>query len=670
MAYSFETGRINQLSTWDYVIFALILIVSAGIGIFYAIKDRNRKSIQEFLMAGRNMSVAPVALSLVASFMSAITLLGSPAEMYNYSTMFWWIGLSYVFVAYGAAHIYIPIFYNLRVTSLYEYLERRFCKGVRTMGSIAFSLQMLLYMAIVLYAPSLALNAVTGFSLWGSVISVGVVCTIYTTLGGMKAVLWTDTFQIGMMYAGLLAVLIKGAMTVGGVGKAWEIAAENKRIYFTDFSMDPARRHSVWSLAIGGYFTWVAIYGTNQAQVQRACACPTLKTAQRAIWWNVVGLWMVLYLSCMIGIIMYAFYTHCDPLSFQLISATDQLLPLFVMDVLGPVTGMPGIFIASIFSGALSTISSGLNSLAAVFLEDVIKAYYGKEISQARATNIAKILALIYGLICLGLTYVASLLGNVLQAALSLFGMIAGPLLGLFSLGMFFPWANKWGAYSGLLSGLGFLFWIGIGAQISKPPVYPPKAPLSVTGCNWNVTTTMATTASLNSTVNAMTSAYVTSMANYTTVAPERSADYTLYTLSYMWYSATAFLWVIVVGMIVSGFTGFTDPKTIDPKVICPLADVVFPLYFLPESIRKPLRFGIVHEGKYDKEDTFFKKDLQNGIPVKDDLDSIPGRIKTKDEEANITASAHDLTHSANENKGGVDNSAFFVSPETITTKI
>ena len=120
MAYSYETGKTNQLSTWDYVIFALILIVSAGIGVFYAIRDRHRKSLQEFLLAGRNMSVAPVALSLVASFMSAITLLGSPAEMYNYSTMFWWIGLSYVFVAYGAAHIYIPIFYNLKVTSLYE----------------------------------------------------------------------------------------------------------------------------------------------------------------------------------------------------------------------------------------------------------------------------------------------------------------------------------------------------------------------------------------------------------------------------------------------------------------------------------------------------------------------------------------------------------------------
>ncbi|XP_041362787.1 sodium-coupled monocarboxylate transporter 1-like isoform X2 [Gigantopelta aegis] len=546
------------------------------------------------------------------------------------------------------------------------------------MGSVTFSVQMLLYMAIVLYAPSLALNAVTGFSLWGSVISVGVVCTLYTALGGMKAVLWTDTFQIGMMFTGMIAVLIKGAITVGGIGKAWEIAERNDRVYFTDFSPDPAIRHSAWSLAIGGYFTWVAIYGTNQAQVQRACACPTLRKAQIALWFNFPGLCFILYLSCMIGIVLYAFYSMCDPLGFHLITASDQLLPLFVMDILGDVTGLPGIFIASIFSGALSTISSGLNSLAAVFLEDVVKAYIGKGISEARATNISKICALVFGVICLGLTYIASLLGGVLQAALSLFGMIGGPLLGLFSLGMFFPWANKWGAYSGVLSGLVFMFWIGIGAQVHKPPANRPRAPINMTNCNWNITTTtMATTvASFNNSFSTSATTtyydYSNMTTTFTTAAPqiERSADYTLYTLSYMWYSASAFLWVIVVGMIVSGLTGFTDPKTIDPKVICPVADVVFPFCYLPESIRKPLRFGIIHEGKYDKEDEFLGNNVENNIPnIKDPYNRAD--VIENEEKGNPKAdSVEALANSANESKEGMENTSKDFSPETIETRL
>ncbi|XP_050394459.1 sodium-coupled monocarboxylate transporter 2 [Patella vulgata] len=583
--YSYRTGIVNSFTPWDYVIFAAILVISAGIGFYFAFKDRKKKNIHEFLLAGRNMSPYPVALSLLASFMSAITLLGTPAEMYNYTTMYWWIGLSYLFVVAAAAHIFIPIFYRMQVTSAYEYLERRFSKGVRTAGSMTFAFQMVLYMAIVLYAPSLALNAVTGFTLWGSVISVGIVCTIYTTFGGMKAVLWTDTFQVVMMITGLLAVLIRGSILVGGFANAWEIANDSGRVYFTDFRVNPAVRHSVWSLVVGGFFTWVAVYGTNQAQVQRACTCPTLRKAQIAMWINFPGLCVILYLSCLIGIVMYAFYSTCDPLTIKLVSQADQLLPLFVMDVLGDLSGLPGIFVACLFSGALSTISSGLNSLAAVFLEDVIKAYIVKDLRQERATLISKVLAFVFGLICLGLTYVASLLGGVLQAALSLFGMIGGPLLGLFTLGMLFPWANKWGAYTGLFTSLIFMFWIGIGAQVVKPPQV--KSLLRTIGCS-NITlppTTMAT------------DLYNMS----TTIMPvpeERSADYYLYTLSYMWYSATAVATTVIVGLIVSFITGPTDPKTVDPRMICPFFDIVPPFCFLPEKFRRRLWCGVRHDDK------------------------------------------------------------------------
>lgn len=611
-SYSLNTGRKNTFAVLDYVFFIGTLAISLLIGIFFGYRNRSKHSTKEVLLAGGKMHFIPVAMSLLASFMSAITLLGTPAEMYNFTTMYWYIGISYFFVMFMAAHIYIPIFYNLKVTSAYEYLEYRFSKGVRTAGMCIFSLQMMIYMSIVLYGPSLALNAVTGLSLWGAVASVGIVCMIYTALGGMKAVLWTDSFQVIMMIAGVLATLIQGSIEVGGFAKAWEIAVENERVWFTDFRVDPSVRHSAWALVIGGSFLWVSVYGTNQAQVQRALSCRTLKDAQIALWLNFPGLCIILYLCCLVGIVLYAFYRTCDPVTYGLIMASDQLYPLFVMDIMGHVPGVPGLFVASIFSGGLSTLSSGLNSLSAVMLQDIIKPYIAPNISERRASLLTKILAIVFGIICLSLTYVASLLGGILQAALAVFGMFGAPMLGLFTLGMIFPWANKWGAYSGLFCSLIMMFWIGIGAYITKPDL--GRTPISLEGCpNFTVFTNISQTFT-NYTYSTTTSLYNATI-DLTPVVEDENPINKLYTLSYVWYSFTAVLIVVVVGMTVSLITGKNDPRTIDARLICPIFDVVFP--YLPERILKPLRFGVNHKGKYDIKPT------QSEMPLKEKNSSI-----------------------------------------------
>lgn len=628
--YSFNTGKLKQFSALDYVFFSAVLVISAGIGLYHAWKDRKKKALDDYLLAGRSMNPFPVGLSLLASFMSAITLLGTPAELYNYTTIYFWIGLGYFFVIAGAAQIYIPVFYRLQVTSAYEYLERRFSKGVRTAASLTFVLQMILYMALVLYAPSLALNAVTGFTLWGAVISVGVVCTLYTALGGMKAVLWTDCFQVVMMLVGLLAILIRGATTIGSWDLAWDSAIRTHRVFFDDFRLDPSIRHTVWSLVIGGYFTWVAIFGVNQAQVQRTITCRSLKQAQLAIWMNFPGLCLILYLCCFTGIYMAAFYENCDPLKAEFVDDSNQLLPMFVMDILGDIVGLPGLFVAGLFSGALSTISSGLNSISAAILEDCIR-NYSKEIPDKRARLISQALAVVFGVVCLGLTYVASQLGSVLQAALSLFGMIGGPLLGVFSLGMFFPWANSTGAFVGLFGSLIFMFWIGAGAAVEDPP--QTKALRCISNCN--------ITAFNNETLTALFSPWKVTKP-YDTSPPNE-----LYTLSYMWYSATAVTTCIILGMITSYISGFQNPKDVDPKLIVPLCDVIFPFNLLPESIKKPLRFGIDHSKICDKigNDTTAANDLDISVIARERQtekridDSKRNGVKT----TNTRAEFHDI---------------------------
>ncbi|PVD37957.1 hypothetical protein C0Q70_00559 [Pomacea canaliculata] len=559
--YSINTGVIRTFGPVDYMFFVLTLLVSAGIGIFYAIWDRRRNTPQEFLLGGKKMALFPVAMSLMVTFISAATLLGNPAEMYNYNTMWWYLVVAFIFAIAGACRIFIPFFYNLGITSTFE---------VDNLLIVAVFKEIvgLLYMAFLLYAPCLALNAVTGLPLWGSVIGMGLIVTFYTSLGGMKAVLWTDTFQAGVIFAGLLAVLIQGSIVMGGFSNAWLIASNRSRIVFDEFDFDPKTRHTVWSMVVGGLFFWVYLYGINQAQVQRCLSCPSVKKAQMALVLNLPGLILIVSFCCMIGIEMFAFYADCHPITFGLVENTDQLLPLFVMDILGHVDGLPGVFLSCVVSGSLSSLSSGLSALGAVTFSD--------SISFVHCIRLLSVAVGFYGLLAIALAWVVSRLGSVLEAVYVVFGILNGPVLGVITFGMFFPWGNKWGAFFGTMTSLVLLLWIGLGAFFHD--VKTPLSATSTTACNW--------TAKAGITKPNMFDIFVS--------PPARVLE-PLYQMSYMWYTGLGMILVWGPGIVISFLTGFTKPTSIDPRLICPIFDKLFP--YLPEKILKPLRFGIVHEG-------------------------------------------------------------------------
>ncbi|KAM4771951.1 sodium-dependent multivitamin transporter [Rhinophrynus dorsalis] len=563
-------------TTVDYIIFALLLVLSSAIGLYYALSGGKQRTTQEFLLANRSMSFLPVSLSLLATFQSAVAILGVPSEIYRFGTEYWFLGCSYIIGLLVPAYIFIPVFYRLRLTSTYEYLELRFSKATRICGTVTFIFQMVIYMGVVLYAPALAFNAVTGFSLWGAVLSMGLVCTLYTTLGGLKAVIWTDVIQTVVMFAGQLTVIIVGTMKVGGIDKVWRIAVEDDKIAGVNWNPDPFVRHSIWSLAIGGIFLMLALYGVNQAQVQRYLSSRTEREAVLSCYAVFPCQQLVLALGCLTGLVMFAYYKENPDLNPEQVSAPDQMVLHFVMDILKDLPGLPGLFVACLFSGALSTISSAFNSLATVTMEDLIKPHF-PGLSESQATLFSKCLALGYGLLCLGMAYISSLMGSVLQAALSIFGIVGGPLLGIFCLGFFFPFTNSIGAISGLLAGLVMAFWIGIGSFVSRMSTVPPPL-LNVTSIPeaGNFTTAVMTT-------------LLTSQAATKSV----SGLQRFYSLSYMWYSAHNSATVVIVGIIVSLLTGPTKGKDINPHTVY----LVLPklLFFLPDRYKERLRFGVPH---------------------------------------------------------------------------
>ncbi|XP_055854921.1 putative sodium-dependent multivitamin transporter [Episyrphus balteatus] len=525
----------SVLSIWDYVILIVVLVISAGIGLYYRLTGGKQKTTQEYLLADRNMSIFPIAFSLMQSFMSAITLLGVSMENYQYGTMFVIINFSYILTTPIAANLFLPVFYRLETASVYEYLEKRFGYATRLAASLAFSVQMILYMGIVLYAPALALEAVTGLDKVIAIVAIGVVCTFYSTIGGMKAVIITDVFQSLLMYMAIFSVIICATILAGDWSTIWSVAQEGGRINFSDVSIDPTTRTTWWTQLIGGGFTYLSLYGVNQTQIQRLMSVKNLRSAQLSLWWTLPILCLLSLSTSFSGLCIYYYYRSCDPLLEGRINSRDQLLPLFVVDSMGHLPGLAGLFVSGIFCASLSTISSAINSLSAVTLEDYVGQIYkclGKEpLSDKKRTFLTKSIAFVYGLLCIGLAFAVQALGGVLQASLTIFGVVGGPLLGLFTLGMFTKRANQKGCIAGLILGLLFGFWIGFG----QPKPAPPQLPMSIVGCSIYK----------DSSPNSLLLELMKPRA-------EDSDYFYLYRLSYMWYSVLGFAATFICGYILS----------------------------------------------------------------------------------------------------------------------
>ncbi|KYN10745.1 Sodium-coupled monocarboxylate transporter 1 [Trachymyrmex cornetzi] len=546
----------------DSIVFIGLLGVSALVGVYQCYASRKKAdAVGEYLVGGQKMSIFPISMSLIASYVSGIAMLGLPAEMYVYGTQLWCVVIADSFVSITMAIVYLPVFYGLRITSSYEapilflqYLELRFNRVVRLMGSFIFIIKMLLYIPLVIYVPALAFNQATGMDLYTIALLVCAVCIFYTTLGGLKAVVWTDTIQTAMMFGAVITVVILGTARAGGVAEVWKRNVDSGRIEFFNMNLDPTVRHTFWGVVVGNYLNWLATCSVNQAMVQRCLAMPNLRKSNVAIMIMAVGIISIVSLCCYTGIVIYAAFYDCDPVTTKQIRKPDQLLPYFVMELSEAIPGLPGLFVSGVFSAALSTMSTGLNSMSGVIYEDMIKPCLRKPISNVGASRIMKAIVVIIGAICVGLVFMVEKLSGLIQAGKSLSGITAGPLLGMFSLGMLFPMANSMGALVGAVVSLNLVAWISFGTQaaISNGSIYFPVKPISIDGC----------TESLRSTAGNLTTIVETAV---------REQPFFLYRMSYLWYTWVGFLITILVGLLVSWFTGPSKYSRADKRLFTPI---------------------------------------------------------------------------------------------------
>ncbi|VDN98622.1 unnamed protein product [Rodentolepis nana] len=560
----------KYLGWLDYLLVAVLFLLYTCVGIYYwfrpsilkcwrRIQNRNTENFdedssvgaEEIFLGNRKMGLLPILCSTLASFLSAVALMGNNSEFYRFGTEFWCIVFGYCIAFPLSAEIYAPVFYKLQLISGHEYLELRFTRSLRWFVTMAFCLQMIIYIAVVLYAPALAISRVTGLPESASILTAGMIGTIYTVLGGLKAVVWTDLLQTIVMFIGLVLIMTFGCYEVGGIERVWDLASKGQRLNTFDFNPDPFVRHSIWTLAIGGAGMVLSIYATNQTQIQRYLACKDLKTARRAIHLQLPINVVLLSVQLVIGLVTYAVFANCDPVLSGDITDYDQLFPHLIMHLFENIPALRGLFLSTIFAAALSTLSSGVNGIACVLMEDVFMDIYltyhkGSGLKQKTVTLIARLIALVLGLLIIGLAFLLQVVPTgILQMAFSIFGAIGGPILTVFTIGMICPFVNKWGGLAGFLTSLAVGLTLMVGSIYLYTFKEPNPPPLSVSGCT-NVSTAPTSTAS-------------SSLQDY---------PFSFFNLSYLYITPACLFTGFVFSTIVSFFTGMNTKTPVSQSLL------------------------------------------------------------------------------------------------------
>ncbi|XP_012259063.2 sodium-coupled monocarboxylate transporter 1-like [Athalia rosae] len=591
----------------DYSFFTAMLSISASVGFYFGFFAKKQDTVDEYALGGKRMGAFPVAMSITASHLSTITLLGIPSEVYLFGSQYSACIVSTLIIVLVTSYIFLPVFFKLQLTSTFEYLEVRFAKSVRKLASVLYTLSTILHAPIGVYGSALALAQVTGFSFHYISPVICLICIFYTTLGGLKAVVWIDTIQFLVMVFTLLTVVILGVMSVGGFAEVWRISGEGSRLVFFDMNPSPFARMTFWGISIGLTFTWFSTFSVNQGCIQRFLATPKLSTARRAICITGVGLVLVKWLSIFTGLIIYAKYHGCDPISTGVVSKADQLIPYYVMDVTRNIPGLPGLFLAAVVSSSLSVMSNALNTTCATLWEDFISPYVPEsDTKQQTATKVMRIIVVVMGGFYLSLIFLVEHMGELFSMASSLNGITAGSSIGLFGLGMLVPWANSKGAIIGGVTGFFFTAWMIVGAQIHKArdTLRYETLPVSVDECPsfMNMTDWVASTKA--------------------PIAPE-DEPMTLFMISFLFYSFVGAITVLVCGTIASFATGASDLNKLNRDHFSPVVQRFLPREKYTEVPMRVIPVQITSQ--LDKE----KEALQSDSPCRSKRDK---RVKSKNE--------------------------------------
>ncbi|MCS3051985.1 sodium/solute symporter [Parabacteroides johnsonii] len=421
----------------------------AWIGYYFSKKQKNT---DDYFKGGGRLPWWAVGLSIFGTSLSAITFMSIPAKAYSSDWSYMLVNAGILMVVPLILYLFIPFYRKLNVTTAYEYLEQRFNSLIRILCSLAFILFQVGRMGIVLFLPAIALNVVTGFDIFLCIGLMGILSLIYTMMGGIEAVVWTDALQVVILLGGAILVVIMAACYIpdGFSGIIREATVDNKfDLGSLNFDM---RQSTLWTVLIATFFTNLTTYGTDQTMVQRYMTTETEKQAQKSVLTNALLTIPATLLFFFVGTVLYVYYKH-NPADLSLtITDGDAILPWYIYSQLPQ--GVTGLLISGIFAAAMSTLSSSMNSAATAYVVDIHSKIVKKEAKDNLHT--AKIATFFLGIAGIAFAYMMATweIKSLWDEFNKILGLVLGSLGGLFLLGMITRKANATGALCGIIGSI------------------------------------------------------------------------------------------------------------------------------------------------------------------------------------------------------------------------
>jgi SSS family transporter len=457
--------RQSPFHALDYLALVAYLLVLVWIGCSVA---RRGKTTEDFFLAGRRIPWWAATLSIFSTHLSAVTFMAIPAKAYASDWVSILMNVGIILVAPVTVFCFLPFFRRLNVTTIYEYLELRFGPGIRLYGSLSFVAYQLGRMGIYLLLPALALATVTGFDVYVCIAVMGLLCTLYTVLGGIEAVVWTDVLQSFVLVGGgILCIGVIIAREGFGLGGMLDVAAsENK---FHVFTMRGGLNSTVfWVVLTGGFFTQLVPFTSDQGLVQRFLTTPSERSAARAVWTHAIIVVPASLLFFGLGTALFVFYKARPELLQPAAESNDIILPWFVATQLP--AGLAGLVIAGLFAATMSSVDSSMNSVATSLVTD----FYRKvrpAASDAHRLAVARALTVAVGLLgTLSAVFVSNLDAKSLWDLILMFaGLLGSSLTGVFLLGAFTRRASARGTAAGVIASIAVLVAV---RNMEPPPVH------------------------------------------------------------------------------------------------------------------------------------------------------------------------------------------------------
>ena len=448
----------QSISTIDAVIIGVYLFAMLGIGLTFYRRAKQGPS-SEFFLGSRAIPYWAAGISMFAGSISSISYLAVPAKAFETDWEYIMSKMTTVCGLVFVAIFVVPIFRRLNLVSAFNYLEQRFHPSIRMLSSAMWiTMQVAGRMGVVLYLPAMAIGTITDTNIVACIVVVGLFTIVYTALGGMRAVVWTDVFQVLVLSCGALFAIGFIIWQIG-FGTVVDTAAQFDKTKMLNFSFD-VTQPTVWGFLVLVLFDVMLTFPKDQVLMQRVLATPSEKAASRSVWLFAAVLLPSAFMFYMIGTVLFAYY-RVHPGQLNPMLPIDTVFPSFIGTELPH--GVVGLIIAGLIAAAMGTLSGIINSVATVLSVD----FYDRLIpgrSQRQIVRFAEIASVGVGLIGIAIAIILSRLDihSLLDLTIELFGLFGGSCAGAYTLGLFTRRANWQGVAIGIVlaSIVTLLVWI------------------------------------------------------------------------------------------------------------------------------------------------------------------------------------------------------------------